>query len=95
MQPQWFVQTAGRRKQIDLIQLRLMEEILHHLRLVVYPIIYKGFIHPRWLAGFLPSTLCFFRPEISITLQVDQHVGSQTTRELQHPVPHLWIRKRG
>jgi len=41
MQPQWFFQTAGRRKQIDLIQLRLMEEILHQLRLVVYPIIYK------------------------------------------------------
>ena len=25
-----------------------MEEILHQLRLVVYPIICKGFIHPRW-----------------------------------------------
>ena len=26
----------------------LMEEILHQLRLVVYPTIYKDFIHPRW-----------------------------------------------
>ncbi len=26
----------------------------HQLRLVVYPIIYDGFLHPRWLAlGFL------------------------------------------
>ena len=36
----------------------LMAEILHQLRLVVYPIIYRylqGFIHPRGLAGFLPS----------------------------------------
>ncbi len=26
----------------------LMDNILHHLRLVVYPIIYNGFVHPRW-----------------------------------------------
>ena len=26
----------------------LMEEILHQLRLVVYPIFLQGFIHPRW-----------------------------------------------
>ena len=32
----------------------LMEEILHQLRLVVYPIIYKVFSHPRWLCG-IPS----------------------------------------
>ena len=31
----------------------------NQLRLVVYPIIYKGFVHPRWLAGFLPSTVLF------------------------------------
>ena len=24
---------------------------------VVYPIIYRAYIHPRWLAGFLPSTV--------------------------------------
>ena len=32
----------------------------NQLRLVVYPSIYRvsmGFIHPRWLAGFLPSTV--------------------------------------
>ncbi len=35
----------------------LMEEILHRLiGLSVYPII---FLHPRWLTGFLPSTVCF------------------------------------
>ena len=27
----------------------------NQLRLIVYPIIYKVFVHPRWLAGFLPS----------------------------------------
>ena len=26
----------------------LMEEILHQLRLVVYPIMYRIFLHPRW-----------------------------------------------
>ena len=31
----------------------------NQLRLVVYPMIYSFFIHPRWLARFLPST-CFF-----------------------------------
>ena len=32
----------------------LVEEILvNQLRLVVYPIIYDGFIYGRWLAGFL------------------------------------------
>ena len=47
MQPQRFVQTAGRRNQIDLIQLRLMEQILHQLigSLSHY---LQGFIHPRW-----------------------------------------------
>ncbi len=37
-----------------------MEEFLHQLisSLSVYPIIYlQDFIHPRWLAGFLPSTV--------------------------------------
>ena len=39
--------------------LGLMEEILHQLRLVVYPIIYKVLYIPG--AGFLPSTVCFQR----------------------------------
>ena len=29
----------------------------NQLRLAVYPIIYKVFIHPRWFAGFLLSTV--------------------------------------
>ena len=29
----------------------------HQLRLVVYSIICQGFLSPRWLAGFLPSTV--------------------------------------
>ena len=29
----------------------------HQLRLVVDPSIYEGFIHPMWLAGFLPLTV--------------------------------------
>ena len=37
------------------------------LRLVVYPIIYDGFVlHPRWLAGFLPSTIWFKNPSIEM-----------------------------
>ena len=39
--------------------LLLMEEILlHQLRLVVYPVIYKVFLHPNWLFGISePSTV--------------------------------------
>ncbi len=34
---------------------------LSHLRLVVHPIIYSGFIDPMWVfAGFQPSTVPFF-----------------------------------
>ena len=35
-------------------------EILHQLRLVVGSLCHylRGFLHPRWLAGFLPSTVC-------------------------------------
>ena len=37
-----------------------MEEILHQLRLVVYPIIYRGEKHPNGgCFGFLPSTVSF------------------------------------
>ena len=39
--------------------LLLMEQILHQLRLVVYPIIYKVLNIPGG-AGFLPSTVCSF-----------------------------------
>ena len=38
--------------------LQLMEEILHQLRLVDYPIIDKVFLHPRWCrisSVFLPA----------------------------------------
>ena len=34
-----------------------MEEILHELRLVVYPMIYKAFYIPGGCLGFLPSTV--------------------------------------
>ena len=37
--------------------LLLMEEILHQLRLVVYPIIYKVFYIPGGCLGILPSTV--------------------------------------
>ena len=36
--------------------IRLMEEILHHLRLVVYPIIHRD-LYISGGAGFLPSTV--------------------------------------
>ena len=35
----------------------LMEEILHQLRLVVYPIIYRVLYIPGGCLGFLPSTV--------------------------------------
>ena len=37
-----------------------MEAILHQLRLVVYPSVLQVFIHPRWLAGVLPSSVCIW-----------------------------------
>ena len=36
----------------------LMDKILHQLRLVVYPIIYKVLDIPGGCLGFLPSTVC-------------------------------------
>ena len=39
-----------------IVNIRLMEEILHQLRLVVYPIIYRNLYIPGG-AGFLPSTV--------------------------------------
>ena len=39
------------------IELLLMEEILHQLRLVVYPIIYRVIYIPGGCLGFLPSTV--------------------------------------
>ena len=42
----------------------------NQLRLAVYHITCKGFIHPRWLAGCLPSTaLSFFVGFFFVTLQ--------------------------
>jgi len=39
-----------------ILQILLMEEILHQLRLVVYPIIYRILYTPGGV-GFLPSTV--------------------------------------
>ena len=39
------------------MMMRLMEEILHQLRLVIYPIIYKV-LYIQGGAGFQPSTVC-------------------------------------
>ena len=36
----------------------LMAEILHQLRLVVYPIIYRVYTFPGGCLGFQPSTVC-------------------------------------
>ena len=36
---------------------------VHQLMLVNHAIIYKVLIHPRWFAGFLPSTVCWFSGE--------------------------------
>ena len=41
-----------------------MEEILHQLRLVFYPIIFQGFIHPRWLAVSWISSINRSLPKI-------------------------------
>ena len=29
-------------------------------RMMIYPTIHKGFNYPRWLAGFCPSTVCYW-----------------------------------
>ena len=38
----------------------LMAEILHQLRLVVYPMIYMVLYIPGGCLGFLPSTVCHY-----------------------------------
>ena len=38
--------------------IRWMQEILHQLKTVVYPIIFWGFNHPRWCRISQPSTVC-------------------------------------
>ena len=46
-----------------------MERILHQLIMVVYPIIYEGFIYPRWLFGISSiKSMCWGRstPILSI-----------------------------
>ena len=39
-----------------------MEEILHQLRLINLSHDLQGFIHPRWLAGFLNHQQYVFKP---------------------------------
>ena len=41
----------------------------NQLRLVVYPIMYRVFIHSRWLAGFLPSTVSLPDSFLAATLE--------------------------
>ena len=41
-----------------------MEEILHQLRLVVYPNIFTRFLYIPGGAGFLPSTVCWFSARV-------------------------------
>ena len=43
-------------------EILLMEEILHQLRMVVYPIIYKVSYIPGGCLGYLPSTVCWEYP---------------------------------
>ena len=46
----------------------------HQLRLVVYPTICKGFLHPRWLAGFQPSKVSWqilTQSTVFLTLSVE------------------------
>ena len=52
----WNTQQNQRPKKSRLEKILLMEEILHQLRLVVYPIIYRVLYIPGG-AGFLPSTV--------------------------------------
>ena len=50
----------------------LMEEILHQLRLVVYPHCLHGFLHPSWLGmGCLPSAV-FHSSEMRLWSQAAQ-----------------------
>ena len=59
-----FYRMAYRALHIVTVFIQLMAEILHQLRLVVYPIIYKVFYIPGG-AGFQPSTVGF---NVSISL---------------------------
>ena len=53
------------------ILLMVQKSGIHQLRLVVYPIFYRVFIHPRWLVGFQPSTVSLhFFWELSLVLFV-------------------------
>ncbi len=50
--------SGGTQSQLYILVVLLMEEILHQLRLVVYPIIYDRFYTSQVvIAGFLPSTV--------------------------------------
>ena len=66
-------------------KLSLMEEILHQLRLVVYPIIYKAFYIPAGL-GFLPSTVAVIKKTL---LGCFFNKGDYTTQSTNRDVPGI------
>ena len=51
-------ETLNKKEDEDKILLMVQKSGESPVDMVVYPIIYRVFIHPRWLAAFLPSTVC-------------------------------------
>ena len=56
-----------------LVMLLLMAEILHHLRLVVYPIIYRVLYIPGG-TGFLPSTVSVKSKEWQLYHRIEHNI---------------------
>ena len=61
------------------VVLLLMEEILHHLIGSSSHYLQVVFLHPRWLAGFLPSTVRTY-----FLLTLENHVLGKNTSFLRH-----------
>ena len=84
--------------QYQTLDLLLMAKILHQLRLVVYPIIYRVWYRPRWLFGISePSTVwsnwkgprfCQLETQVS-TPSLDMHSDSSPNKSHRgHSRPH-------
>ena len=54
------VELEDQQTSLKLVEVLLLEEILHQLRLVVYPIIHRGLYIPGGCLGFLLPTVCAY-----------------------------------
>ena len=67
----------------------------NQLRLVVHPILYRVFLHPRWLAGFLPSTVSFAATatcDSTLSLEDSASVRPEACLDVRssHHLPGWW-----